>query len=300
MPDRCRVLAPAKINLGLTVRFRRDDGFHELETVMVALDLYDELEFERTRTGGIRLDLVETDRDEQDRSAFPLDETNLIVRAIRALEHEAGVVANLHIKIKKRIPIAAGLGGGSSNAAAALAALVKLYELDIGMPRLSRIAGGIGSDVPFFLNGPAARATGRGEIIQPISLYSDWWVMLIAPPIHLSTADVYRQLNLTSHPTKNSFSLCGDEKGFYAGLQKCRNDLEEIATGRYPELSEYMRHLRKAGAEGTFVTGSGPTVVGVFRKHPDNDTVRNLQTRLEQTRVLIAKPVRTVTALVVQ
>ncbi len=298
--DQCRVLSPAKVNLGLTVHFRRDDGFHELSTVMVALNLYDELDFAAESDGGIRLQVASIDDHEQTRSEFPTGERNLIVRAIRALEREIGHELHLHITIKKTIPIAAGLGGGSSNAAAALRAASVLFDLDMNEERLAKIAGSLGSDVPFFLNGPGALATGRGEIVQPVSLYSDWWAILIIPPLQLSTAAIYRQLNLTYRDTQNSFNVCGDKEGFFAALRKCRNDLEVVATGRHPQLLEYMQQLREVGAEGAFVTGSGPTVVGVFRKCPDGDAVTTLRTRNEGVRVLTAKPIDTPEALVVQ
>lgn len=299
MAAHCRILSPAKINLGLTVHFLREDGFHELSTVLVALDLYDELDFVAEATGGIRLRLASMDDHERTRSEFPTDERNLIVRAIGALEREIGHDFHLYITIKKTIPIAAGLGGGSSNAAAAFRAVSLLYDLDLGGKQLAEIAGSVGSDVPFFLNGPSALATGRGEIIQPVSLYSDWWVILLVPPFHLSTAHIYRQLILTYHETKNSFHVCGDEEGFFAALRQCRNDLEVVATSRRPELFGYIQQLREAGAEGAFVTGSGPTVVGVFRECPDDDTVTTLRTRNEGVRVLTAKPVDTPNALVV-
>ncbi|MBD3297210.1 MAG: 4-(cytidine 5'-diphospho)-2-C-methyl-D-erythritol kinase [candidate division Zixibacteria bacterium] len=298
--ERCRILSPAKINLGLTVQSRRDDGFHELSTVLVALNLYDELDFVADSDGGIRLRVASLHDHEQSRSEFPTDESNLIVRALRALEREIDHELHLHITIKKAIPIAAGLGGGSSNAAAAFRAASLLYDLDVGEERLAKLAGSVGSDVPFFLNGPSALATGRGEIIRPVSLYSDWWVILIIPPFHLSTAEIYRQLTLTYRDTKNSFHVCGDEEGFFAALRQCRNDLEVVATSRHPELFRYMQQLREAGAEGAFVTGSGPTVVGVFREWPGNDTVETLQTRNEGVRVLTAQPVDTPDALVVQ
>jgi len=299
-PTTCHILAPAKINLGLRVLGKRPDGFHEIRTTFVALDLYDRLTFTKKISGGVRLDWDPTPVVERERLDFPLDERNLIVRAIRLLEERAGHGFDVAISVHKRIPTAAGLGGGSSDAAAALVGIDRLYGLGLSPHELAECAARLGSDVPFFLGGPAAVGEGRGERLRPVALYREWWAILVSPPVALRAADVYGRLRLTSPSGPSSLDFREDGDGFFSALRQCRNDLEAVVTSRFPELLRWEDSLREAGAESTFVTGSGPTVVGVFRRQPGDLTVERIRARDERVRVILARPVTTKAALVVE
>lgn len=298
-PTRCEVWAPAKLNLGLRVVGRRDDGYHDLVTTFVAVDLYDHLIFTRLITGGVYLEAQSawTGRRPE---GFPLDESNLIIRAVRLIEHEAGVRASLSISIKKRIPIAAGLGGGSADAAATLVAMTRLYGLDPTPEELSAWAGQLGADVPFFLGGPVAEGRGKGDILRPIRLYSLWWAVLLSPPVFLSAREVYGGLGLTSGLKEDNFDDCRDREGFLAALRRSHNDLEAVVLRRAPEILLWQGRLREQGAAGVFVSGSGPTVFGVYMNQPPEETVQSLRGGGTGARVVVARPVTTPLALVVQ
>ncbi len=291
------IWAPAKVNLGLSVLGKRADGYHDIHTVFVALDLYDHLQFTRTAEGGVRLRLADGESDFHGTHAFPLGEDNLIVRAVRLVEQQTGIVANLTIEVQKRIPIAAGLGGGSSDAAAALRAITRLHHIDAGDERVAEWAAALGSDVPFFLGSAMAEGMGRGEILRPLKLFADWWIVLVCPPVFLSAGEVYGQLRLTSRRTIPSFTESRDREGFFAALRQSHNDLEPVVMRRVPVVCEWLEHLKESGADGVFVSGSGPTACGVFGRRPSERIVRTMQERQPGTRIVVARPVSTAGAL---
>jgi 4-diphosphocytidyl-2-C-methyl-D-erythritol kinase len=291
------IWAPAKINLGLQVLGLRPDGYHDIRTVFVAVDLYDHLQFTRTVGGGVRLRLIPTADDARLRRFFPLDEGNLIMRAVRLVERQTGIVANLAIEVRKTIPIAAGLGGGSSDAAATLRALTRLYDLDAGPGTLGHWAAAIGSDVPFFLGSSMAEGTGRGEIIRPFTLFADWWAVLVCPPVFLPAREVYGQLRLTSRRPNPSFRQSRDAEGFLAALRQSHNDLEHVVIRRVPDVIKWLEHLKESGADGVFISGSGPTACGVFRRRPSERIVNSVQDRWPRVQVFVVHPVSTADAL---
>lgn len=291
------IWAPAKVNLGLSVLGKRADGYHDLHTVFVALDLYDQLQFTRTDSGGVTLRLADGETDFHGTHAFPLGEDNLIVRAVRLVEQQTGIVANLAIDVRKRIPMAAGLGGGSSDAAAALRAMTRLYPTGAGDDQVAQWAATLGSDVPFFLGNAMAEGMGRGEILRPLKLFADWWIVLICPPVFLSAGEVYGQLRLTSRRTIPSFRESRDREGFFAALRQSHNDLEPVVMRRVPVVCEWLEHLKESGADGVFVSGSGPTACGVFGRQPSERIVHLMRERQPGTRVIVARPVTTAGAL---
>lgn len=291
------IWAPAKINLGLRVLGRRPDGYHEVHTFLVAVDLYDRLQFSRTLTGGVRLRLLRPADSLGFPVDFPLDESNLITRAVRLVERHRRIVANVAITVRKRIPTAAGLGGGSADAAATLRALTHLYHLDTGPEQLATWAAEIGSDVPFFLGSRAAEGSGRGEILKPIDLFRNWWAVLICPSVFLSAKEVYGQLDLTSSRPLPSFEQCRDGEGFFAALRRSRNDLEDVVIRRVPGISCWRQGLKEVGAEEVFVSGSGPTVCGVFRHRPSEGAVQSLRASSGGSQAFIVRPVCTLSAL---
>ena len=291
-----RIRTPAKINLGLRVLGRRPDGFHEIETVFAAVDLYDDLEFRRSEENRVRLTWAAPDQGFQ---AGDLDggESNLVVRAVRALERARGFRARLNIHLTKRIPVAAGLGGGSSDAAAALVGVNRLCHLDFSPAELAVLGAELGSDVPFFLGPPCALGRGRGEQLEARALFQDWWGALICPPIALKAGDIYAALDLTDRlPVPDTpHSLDGD--GFFDAIGRLRNDLEKAVISRAPVVLYWCKRLMALGAQSAFVSGSGPTVVGIFRTPLDRRQLDELDTDDAQT--FIVRPVGTPLAMVI-
>lgn len=297
---RCEVWAPAKLNLGLRIVGRRDDGYHDLETTFVAVDLYDHLIFTKRITGGVSLELRPPGNSRRAVEDFPLDEQNLIMRAVRLVERDTGIQASLSISIRKQIPIAAGLGGGSSDAAATLVAMTRLYDLHPPAGVLPALARELGSDVPFFLGGPIAEGRGRGDILRPVRLFSDWWAVLVTPPIFLSAKEVYTGLSLTSKAKGGNLFGGRDRDGFLAALRRIHNDLEPVVIRRATEISLWQGRLCELGAAKVIVSGSGPTVFGVFMDQPPEGAVRRLRELGARTRIFVTRPIVAPGALVVR
>lgn len=250
------VQTPAKVNPVLEVLSKRADGFHELALVFQAVALYDELSFTEVRDG-VRFTVLH--------SPEPLaaDDSNLVVKAAKLfLKEVLGDRHGVSIELKKRIPLAAGLGGGSSDAAATLRGLDWLFETGAGEGRLAEMAAKLGSDVPFFLTGGAALGTGRGERITPWPKALEMPVVLVKPEEGLSTPDVYRsgKAVMTSGEKAKSFQkvLHEGDLGKIAG--SLFNGLEPAALALMPEIGEIKKQLVDAGALCAMVSGSGPTV----------------------------------------
>ncbi len=246
----------AKINLGLRVLGKRADGFHDLVTVFHRVDLFDTLRFEAT-DGGISL--------ESNRDDIPTDDGNLCVRAARLLlAQQRG--AGVHIVLQKNIPAGAGLGGGSSNAAAVLRYLPPLLGLKFPEEELLEMAALLGSDVPFFLHGGSALARGRGEILEHFSWQSPWWILLVNPGIHVSTAWAYGSLRLKEtqeEPDLRSALMDAHvDRGALARL--LRNDFEEPVMEAFPPIRDTRQRLIDGGAAGAMMSGSGSSVFGLF------------------------------------
>jgi 4-diphosphocytidyl-2-C-methyl-D-erythritol kinase len=267
---RMQVKAPAKLNLFLRVVGRRADGFHELETVFQWIDLADELTFvsgdELRLTGGCE--------------AAPPGPENLVLRAAAALREATGFRGGASIHLEKRVPVGAGLGGGSSDAAAALVALNRLWDLGLGAAKLAELAAGLGSDVPFALWGGTALGRGRGEILEALATPPLWFV-LVRPPFAVVTArayTLYRPAIVT--PSVESFlaALASADPERLAPL--LRNDLEAGVFGEWPELAALREKLLEAGALGARMTGSGSVVFGLAR---DERHAREMVDRLERS-----------------
>ena len=262
-PKKLQFKTPAKINLGLHIHKKREDGFHELETILQMVTWFDELQLEGT------CEKVELFCDTPE---IPSDETNLVVKAARLLQkHFPGRCAGVNITLKKSIPSGAGLGGGSGNAAGVLLALNHLWDLKISRENLIALSGELGSDVPFFLISPCAIGTGKGEILEPIKNPINLYVLMIYPNLPLSTPWVYGNLKLKLTKHKNNISILtnflmrSDFAQLGAGLY---NDLEPIVFKRYPEILEIKNELLRSGAGGALLSGSGSTVFGIF-DNPD-------------------------------
>ncbi len=261
--------AAAKVNLALEILSRRPDGYHEIATVMQTVDLSD------------RLVLEEADSLEVRTSApgVPSDERNLAYRAAAALRQAAGIEYGARITLDKRIPVAAGLGGGSTDAAATLVGLNRLWGLRWPVERLEELAVGLGMDVPFFLRGGAAMATGRGERLRPLS-GAALALVLVNPRFAVSTADMYGRV------TPSMYSDGGRARDAASALETRRssrvartlyNGLEVAARAAYPQIGHMQAALVAAGALGAAMSGSGPTVFGVARSL---EQARQIQARV--------------------
>jgi 4-diphosphocytidyl-2-C-methyl-D-erythritol kinase len=258
------IQAPAKLNLSLAVLERRADGFHEIESLMAAVDLADTLSLTTGGSPGIRLAVqfagpLATPRGRPLARDVPADTTNLVVRAVAALASEAGMEPALDIELVKRIPSGAGLGGGSSDAAAGLAAAAELWKLDWPRARLAEIGGRIGSDVPWFFAGGAAVAAGRGERILPVESLMPLFAVIACPPEGLSTAAVYQACTPSWARASEAAALAaalaaGD---FHTALPLLSNDLEPPARRLSPEVDRLLADLARAGGLCPRLTGSG-------------------------------------------
>jgi 4-diphosphocytidyl-2-C-methyl-D-erythritol kinase len=248
-------LSPAKVNLYLRVLRRRKDGYHDLATLMQQISLYDELTF-LPRDKGVILHCQG--------GGVPEDETNNVYRAAEAVLTHTGCTAGVDITLDKHIPIAAGLGGGSSNAAVTIMALNDLFALRLSRAEMIGIGASLGADVPFFIFGPCAWAFGIGDHLEavPDGLPTLWFVLL-NPPLHIPTKMVYERLNLglTNESIHYSIRRFCTATDVAHGL---RNDLERVTFAIYPYLKQFKDALLQRGALGTLMSGSGPTVFGIF------------------------------------
>ncbi len=262
------IYAPAKINLFLLVKGRRPDGYHELETFMQKLDLADEITVKVAEGQGISLTCPDSD--------LPVDEGNLVWRAARAFLEEASLECRVRLILKKTIPVAAGLGGGSSDAAAVLLALNNLLATGMSEERLAGLALKLGADVPFFVkDSPAAMARGVGERLDPVPSLTKCTILLVNPGVAVSTSWVFDNFALTS---KGNPYILAPEKDYQstiyngtliesleeAGPDVLFNDLESVTVARYPEIGAIKQRMIEDGAAASLMTGSGPTVFGIF------------------------------------
>ncbi|OOE05505.1 4-(cytidine 5'-diphospho)-2-C-methyl-D-erythritol kinase [Anoxybacillus kestanbolensis] len=256
---RLLVKAPAKINLSLDVLHKRPDGYHEVKMVMTTIDLADRVELMDLYSDTIQI--ISHNR------FVPDDERNLAYQAAKLLKEKVGVRRGVAISITKYIPVAAGLAGGSSDAAATLRGLNKLWGLGLSLDELAEIGAEIGSDVPFCVYGGTAIATGRGEKIEHIPAPPPSWVILAKPTIGVSTAEVYRNLQLQSvnHPDVDGMVAAIREKDYEKICALAGNVLESVTLNMYPEVAQIKEQMRRFGADVSLMSGSGPTVFGLVQ-----------------------------------
>ena len=261
-----RIRAPAKINLSLRVVGRRADGYHLLDTIMLPVSLYDDLDIRKLRrtNKSKKLALPEI-KVICHHPSVPEDENNLAHRAARLLLAQAKCDQPIEIRIRKRIPVGAGLGGGSSDAAATLVGLNRLLKLRFSERQLERLALRIGADVPFFIRGRPARARGIGERLSPLGPIFRLWIVIIFPGFAVSTAWVYGNLprKLTKHSVNTSIAASPTAFDNLATLLV--NDLESVIIKRYRKIAAIKQRLLRLGAVGSLMVGSGSSVFGLFR-----------------------------------
>jgi 4-diphosphocytidyl-2-C-methyl-D-erythritol kinase len=256
--DALVVWAPAKVNLFLEVLGKRTDGYHDIASLMVAVTLYDTLEFKEATPADVWLD--------GDHPGLAMGPDNLICRAAALLKQHTGCQRGARLWLRKRIPLAAGLAGGSSDAAATLLGLNRLWALGLGKEELTGLAADIGSDVAFFLDGAAAWCTGRGELVKPLALGSALWFVLACPIAGLATGLVYQNLAACASP-ENGEQIC---KAFQDGRVEdvgrlLHNRLQAAAQELCPEVATLNRRLKAARPVGHLMSGSGTTVFALCR-----------------------------------
>ena len=256
--------SPCKINLLLNILGRRADGFHELETVMHPVRLCDELTFESTRAG---VTLTCSD------PALAVDATNLVHRAAMSFLTAARLSQGVRIHLEKRIPMAAGLGGGSGDAATTLLGLNELFDSPLAAARLHELAAALGSDIPFFLQSQPALATGRGERVQPLDffpVFQDFFLLLIHPGFGIATAWAYQQLAhfpaaLNGRPGRAQQLITLLRTGDLAAAgAEFYNSLEAPALHKYPLLALFQAFLKANGAAAALMSGSGSTTFALI------------------------------------
>jgi 4-diphosphocytidyl-2-C-methyl-D-erythritol kinase len=253
--ERVSLKAPAKINLYLRVLGKLPDGYHEIESLMQAIDLYDDIIIEKSNSIELRCS----------DPSLPTNNANLAFRAAKLLCDKYHI-PGANIQLVKRIPTGAGLGGGSSDAAFVIRGLCELYDIKPHYNGLLEMAGLLGSDVPFFFTGGQALARGRGEILSEVESSLEYQIALLSPVIAISTAEIYGSIKkiLTKRSSPALLNKTNSISGLISISNEFHNDLEDVVLTKYPFLEELKRSLLGAGAFYSSMTGSGSSFFGLF------------------------------------
>lgn len=269
------VKALAKINLGLDVLCRREDGYHEVSMVMQTIHLYDRLEIEKNTSGNITM--------ETNLAFLPTNENNLVYKAAKLLCDEFGIRDGIHVNLQKRIPVAAGMAGGSTDAAAVLYGVNKIFDLGLSQQDLMERGVKIGADVPYCIMRGTALAEGIGEKLSPLPPMVKCPVLIAKPGISVSTKFVYENLKLdenTVHPDMSKLIADIREKDLSKIAADMGNILETVTIPAYPVIADIKNHMMEHGAVGAMMSGSGPTVFGLF---VDEDTAKAAYEAMKQS-----------------
>jgi len=267
MTQELKIKCPAKINLTLDVIRRRPDGYHDLEMIMHQVNLHDTLTVS-VETNVQKTEIILT----SDSSDMPTDDSNLICKAAKLFFEQTGITASARVYVCKNIPMGAGLGGGSTDCAGMLTALNTVFDQVLPMDKLAAMAKSLGADVPFFLYGGCMLAQGIGEKLSPLPLLKDAYILLAKPPVHVSTAFVYKNLVLdknTKHPNTKSAIEALKNGDIELLAKSCGNVLETVTAKEYPEIEEYKARMRSHGAAYSLMSGSGSSVFGIYKKESD-------------------------------
>lgn len=262
------VRTPAKVNLFLKVLSLRPDGYHNIFSLMQMISLYDVLFFQEARKG-----IALTVRGD----GIPGGKENIVWHAAEAIVRKAGGTRGVRITVQKNIPVSAGLGGGSSDAAATMWGLNTLWHLGYTRRDMMTIGEEVGSDVPFFFNGPTAIVAGRGEVVRPLRSLGEWWIVLVTPPVTVSTAWAYTHLGPAS-PSSSAHAV---------GLT---NDLEAVTSKRWPVVEEIKSALLSSGAFAAVMSGSGPSVFGLYHERSRAGKAAGLLQGRKGWRAWLVKP----------
>ena len=264
--------SPAKVNLFLRVLRKRADGYHDILSLMQRISLCDEMSFS-LRDEGIVVKCPGT--------SLPEDRGNIVCRAAEAILARANGNTGVEITIHKKIPVAAGLGGGSSNAATTLVTLNEMAETNLGTEELMRMGARLGADVPFFIFGRTALASGIGDRLEAVDGIPRIWFVLINPGFEISTREVYESLQLGLTEDSRQYTMPRFTT-MSRVAEELYNDLENVSLPLYPALSEIKGHLMAQGALGSLMSGSGSTVFGIFESE---DSARKAEVKLREAHV---------------
>ena len=257
--DTIRLKARAKINLGLDVVRRREDGYHEVKMVMQMLRLYDQIDIEKTQESGIFV--------RSNLSFLPTDERNIAYKAAKVMIDQFGLEQGVIIRIEKHIPVAAGMAGGSTDCAAVLYGMNKLFGLRLNQKKLRELGVKLGADVPYCLMRQTALSEGIGEILTPISPLQDCPILIAKPSVSVSTRHVYEHLKLdeqTMHPDIDGIVTALADGDLYGVTDRMDNVLETVTVPEHPVIDEIKKQMMASGAVNALMSGSGPTVFGIF------------------------------------
>lgn len=277
----------AKINLSLDVLNRREDGYHNLEMVMQEISLCDVVHVSAEPDGcGIEVKCSN--------ESVPQNADNIAAKAAELFLSASGICASVKIHIEKHTPMGAGLGGGSSDAAGVLKALNALFENPLSNQKLAEIGAKLGADVPFFLFGGCMLAEGIGTVLSPAPAIKDVFILLAKPPFSVSTPHVYKNLSLsekTKHPNTKEVLLALEAGDLMRLAQSTGNVLETVTSNEHPEIEEYKKIMLENGAVYSLMSGSGPTVFGVFKNRSDADAAADVL-RQKTNEVYVTLPIK--------
>lgn len=285
--DRIVLKSFGKINLGLDVVKRRPDGYHEVRMIMQTVGLYDTLTMSKTEEENIMMKC--------DLSFLPTDRKNLVYQAVELMKERYHISSGVAIDLKKRIPVAAGMAGGSSNCAAAIKGMSQLFGLNLSTEEMCEIGVSLGADVPYCIWGETALAEGIGEKLTRLSPMPDCWILIAKPGISVSTAFAYKNLKLDQlkrHPDIDGMIKDLENQDLDGICGKLENVLETVTIPKHPIIRNLKEHLLEHGAEGALMSGSGPTVFGIYKeKRTARRALESLRGIQDVKQAYVVKPV---------
>ncbi len=277
-----------KINLGLDVLRRRPDGYHEVKMIMQMVGLYDTLTMEKTQENQVSMNC--------NLSFLPTDEKNLVYRAAALMKEKYQIQTGVKIVLKKRIPVAAGMAGGSSDCAAALKGMNQLFDLGLSKEELCDIGVTLGADVPYCIWGGTALAEGIGEKLTRIDPMPGCYILIAKPGISVSTAFVYKNLKLDQlerHPDIDGMIECLKQKDLKGICSRLENVLETVTIPEYPIIQKVKEHLMKHEAMGALMSGSGPTIFGIFSNQKTaKQALESLRSMKDVKQAYVVEPIQ--------
>ena len=278
--------AYAKINLGLDVVRRRPDGYHEVKMIMQTVKLHDTMTFETVDEDVI---VLSTNADE-----LPVNEDNLVYKACRMLKQEYQITRGIRVFLQKELPVAAGMAGGSADAAAALIGMNKIFDLQIPKHKLMEYGVKLGADVPYCIMKGTALSEGIGEKLTALAPMPDCYILLAKPPIAVSTKMVYENLHaneLKEHPDIDGMVMALEEHSLQGITERMENVLETVTQVRYPVIAEIKACMKECGAMNSLMSGSGPTVFGIFtEKEKAEKAADAIRSRKLAKQVFVTQP----------
>ena len=251
-----RLQAFAKINLGLDVLGKREDGYHEVRMIMQTIRMYDQLDMRKSVEPGIHLTT--------NKKYIPVDENNLVWRAAKLMMDTCGIMEGVSIHLHKVIPVAAGMAGGSSDAAATLVGMNRLFHRGLSKEKLMELGVQIGADVPYCVLRGTALAEGIGEKLTVLPPMPDCWILIGKPGISVSTKYVYTTLDLNTDTVIDGMKKALEDGNLYGITERMGNVLQDVTIPAYPEVERIKEQMKALGAVNAMMSGSGPTVFGIF------------------------------------